>query len=214
MLFVPWSDFVDQVALSVKGAPVAVQVQAIKAATIRFCHAARVWSHVSQKADILENETKYGFVFPDMEAQVVGVKSFRLNGQELVPVNMHEWPYGDTTTGIPQIWREEEPGFVVLWPCPNKYMPEVMVVHVDLAPTLESAKAPKFLLEHYREGIKWGALAELTNTLGQSWGNPNMAIADYEARFRKEIARARILENMGGAAGKALRLQAPRSFCC
>ncbi len=212
MQFVSWSNFVDQVALSVKGAPIAVQIQAIKAATIRLCHIARVWSHVSQTADIVAGEAKYGFVFPDMEAQVVGVKSFRLNGQELAAVNMHEWPYGDTTTGTPQIWREEEPGFVVLWPCPEQDMQDAIRVFVDLAPTLESTNAPKFLLEHYREAIKWGALAELTNTLGQAWANPNMAIADYEARFKKEIGRARIREEMGGAAGKSLRVQVPRGF--
>lgn len=211
MLFSPWHDFLDQVSPSAKGAPVAVQLQAVKSATIRLCHEARVWSHVSERADLLAGEGKYAFIFPDMAAQVVGVKDFRLNGGELAPASLAQWPHGDAATGTPLMWREEEPGFVLLWPVPDRDMPGAVVVTVDLAPALDSGQAPKFLLTHYREAIKWGALAELVNIAGQSWGNPNMAVADYEQRFRREVARARILENMGGAAGQSLRVR-PRAY--
>ncbi|MDR2076904.1 MAG: hypothetical protein LBP61_08270 [Desulfovibrio sp.] len=206
MIFSPWTDFLDQVSPSAVGAPVGAQLQAIKAATIRLCQTARVWSHVSLPADLLAGERKYAFRFEDMEAQVVGVNSFRVNGRELRPAGREEWPYGDEQRGQPLFWREEEPGFVVLWPIPDRDEPGSIVAHVDLAPALGSGEAPRFLLVHYREAIKWGALAELVNTGGQAWGNPNLAIADYEKRFRREIARARILENIGGAAGKNLRV--------
>lgn len=203
MRLIPWSDFIDMIAPSAKGAPSAAIMEAARDAAVRLCEKARVWGWTSGETEVASGLNKYAFQFgAGVPARVVGVRSLRLDGSPLRCVQRSDWPYGDETTGSPEIWREEQPGVVVLWPVPRS-AGKVLVV-ADLAPAHDAQTCPDFLLHDYGEAIKWGALADLTNTFGQAWSNPSLSNQIFEKEFKRSVARARIREDQGGAAGATI----------
>ena len=200
---VPWSVFIDLIAPSAKGAPSAAIMDAAREAAVRLCEQARVWGWTSRETDVEPGLSRYVFRFdPAVPARVVGVRNLRLDGTSLPCAQRSDWPYGDPSSGFPERWREEQPGVVVLWPTPRKG--GKLVVEADLAPSFDSTVCPEFFIRDYAEAIKWGALADLTNTFGQAWSNPSMSNQVFEKAFRRAVARARIREERGGAAGAVL----------
>mgnify|MGYP003262422979 CR=1 FL=1 len=203
MRLIPWSAFIDLIAPSAKGAPSSAIMDAARGAAVQLCEKARVWGWTSRETVMESGLNRYAFQFePDVPARVVGVRSLRLDGGPLQCAQRSDWPYGDDSSGRPEIWREEQPGVVVLWPVPGSA--GKLLVVADLAPAHDAQACPDFLLHDYGEAIKWGALADLTNTFGQAWSNPAMSNQIFEKEFRRAVARARIREEQGGAAGATI----------
>lgn len=202
-MLISWSGFIDLIAPSAKGAPSGLIMDAARQAAIQLCEKARVWGWTSRKTPVEPGLGRYVFRFePEVPARVVGVRSLRLDCVPLPCAQRADWPYGDERSGSPEMWREEQPGVIVLWPVPRKE--GTLLVVADLAPAHDAPACPEFLLRDYGEAVKWGALADLTNTFGQAWSNPSIANQIFAAEFKRAVARARIREDQGGAAGASI----------
>lgn len=59
MRLIPWSDFIDLIAPSAKGAPSSAIMDAARDAAVRLCEKSRVWGWASKETEVASGLTRF-----------------------------------------------------------------------------------------------------------------------------------------------------------
>lgn len=206
MIFTPWRSFVPLVRLG--KCPISGIVAQVREAAREFCARARIWTDISQDADVLAGESAYG-LRPQDQADIRSVLVVRFQGNRLRPLNPDQWrSLPDQRASAPQCFIFNEPNVLRLHPTPTVDVVGALLVEVVLMPSVSSAQGPEFLLAKYGNTIAQGAKSRLMLMPDRPWTDAGGG-AFFAKEFGDGVAGATINVEQGGADAPASSLYRP-----
>lgn len=184
--------------------PLPVARVAIAKAANQFCAQSLLWQE--EYPEVKVHPGKFVSIPVPKSAMVVKVMSVAYNGfrltstsrDELNSTNVIDYRLFD---GPPKFFFQADLNELRLVPEPVKH--GVLSIVVALAPTPESTEVPTSLYTRFWEAIANGALADIKQVQGQSYSDPNAALA-YKALFQQGVREAKneAVRSMGRTVGR------------
>lgn len=181
--------FLPEVRPWAPGVPDVVAYKAIRNAAVEFCQRTRLWKWESTVAVLATDDATRAITIPT-GSEIIDFEAVLWDGLKLTPKSTEEldgilpgWRTGLIGPGVPQHITQVNEDTLRLVPAPMQ--DGSLYLCLRLQPAQNATTLPDFMDKH-REALGWGALARLLMTPGQSYTNPELAMA-YGARFEARL---------------------------
>lgn len=176
-------DFLRFVTPDVPGCPDDLVAQAVMFTANRFCIETQCIDVISDPVELEEGVQDYSMdIMPGMQA--ITIKSVWSPTRELTPVTMSELnrliPNWQSAANSDPSFYNMVKGFgtLTVYPIPAAPLGAPLTFHAVYAPTQFGNIVPDLLVNFYLDTIAAGAKARLMITPGQTWSNPQLAMAN------------------------------------
>lgn len=200
----PVDKFLPFVVPYADSVPLPMAKVAIAKAANQFCSQSLLWQEEYPEVEV--HPGKFVEIPVPKSAMVVKVMSVAYNGHRLTSTSRDELNSTNVIDyrlfdGEPKFFFQADLNVLRLVPEPVKH--GVLSIVVALAPTLDASEVPTSLYTRFWEAIANGALADIKQVQGQSFSDPNAALA-YKSLFQQGVREAKneAVRSMGRTVGR------------
>lgn len=207
MATVPYSQWLPYVLVNVPDCPRALVLEAIRQKTIEFCEKSRFWRTELDGFYTVATDSEYEITSP-VDSTIADILLIKVNKQPLEPMTQDdlELLYSEwrEVNGVPKYFFLRDTSTAIFVPIPDAAYPVRLLV--ALKPTQAAHGVDEIIFEEYKEAIKHGALAYLTQMPEKSWSDPNMSVF-YQNQFESGLMQAKSRAEHGYNARKTFRVK-------
>jgi len=207
-----YSTLVPEILPEVIGCPDTTIERAVRDAAIEFCDTALVYTVDQDPVAVTKGLTEVDLDIPT-GARLVQVLRVMLGSYELTRMSREDlfssgraW---QTDTGRPQAVTFATEASIRLVPIADQSLTEKLYIRFAVTPTRAATSVPDSIAERYYLEIVFGAKATLLLIPGQTWSNPQLAMA-HRSAFERGMREARLTSSQDGVANNR-RFRIPRA---
>lgn len=195
----PLSLWLKDVLVQTPGAVRAVAKRELILAAREFYRISGVWRAVLEANDLTVGDYTYTADSPDTTGEVIQILEVEVNALPLAA--KVERPRGDRPTGQPTLWYPTSGNTFEVWPTPDMYDVDSMIVRVQLIPTEDATAFPTSASQKHYDALRDGLIGRLYGHPAKPYSNPSLA-QYHMNRFRDAIAAAAAESKTGGFRGQ------------